>query len=412
MISAAIRQPGSLVDKRLTAASLVPARTGQPFSACGNFAVTYRIKVGKVQRAIRFFYRSMPDSQERYSHISPTLQTLRLPGLVWCRYLQEGIRVNGEIYPAVLMPWVEGNDLNQSLAHDHSRTRIRRVRAALEELYWNLAAARISHGDLQHGNLIVGPDDNITAIDYDGMFVHGMQPLPTRSLGHPNFQHPQRTQLTGPDLDRFSFILIDLALRALEMRPRLWEKYNDHENVLFCASDLRSPRVSQLFDDLCRDNRLADMARRFMQVCEGPAENTPTLEAFFGLASRQPERRNDMFRASDRSSLLNRTGHPVSVIGRPYRLHLGTGRDGRRFAFLNFGHRRDGCLTGKVWSKGRDLAVPEEYLRSSIGKWVIITGEVSQCAYPSHRTSPEIVLNGPGSLAPISAREAAQYMQV
>jgi hypothetical protein len=409
-ISEAIRRPGSLVDQQLAAASLVRTPTGRPFSACGNFAVTYRIRVGAAERAIRIFYRSMPDSQERYSHITPTLQTLRLPGLVWCRYLHEGIWVDGQTYPAVLMPWVVGDDLNQSLARDRSRGRVRRIRTAFEELYWNLSAARISHGDLQHGNLIVGPDGSVTAIDYDGMFVDGMLELSARTLGHPNYQHPQRSPLIGPKLDRFSFILIDLALRVLEFRPELWTKYNDEENILFCANDLRSPRHSPLFDELCQDNRLVHMARRFMAICEGPADETPSLQTFFGLASRPLEHRDDAFRAADRSALLSRIGHPVRVIGRPHKLYIGHGRDGRRFAFLNFGHRRDGCLTGKVWSRGKDLAIPEAVLEGVIGEWVLLAGEVSQWICPRYKTAPEILLTGPGSLIPLSAREAAQYV--
>jgi len=46
--------------------------------------------------------------QERYRHIAAALETARLPFTVPFVYLERGIQVHGQWYPAVKMEWVEG----------------------------------------------------------------------------------------------------------------------------------------------------------------------------------------------------------------------------------------------------------------------------------------------------------------
>src|SRR4029077_1600735 len=73
----------------------------------------------------------------------------------------------------------------------------------------------IAHGDIQNGNVMVAGGD-IKLIDYDGMFVPGMRPGNGSETGHKHFQHPdRRVSDFGPKMDRFSFIALDLSLRAV-----------------------------------------------------------------------------------------------------------------------------------------------------------------------------------------------------
>ena len=84
-----------------------------------------------------------------------------------------------------------------------------------------LESQQVAHGDVQPGNVMVGSGGRtIQLIDYDGMYVDELKPLGSAELGLRNFQHPQRSSTSwNSSLDRFSFILLNLALRALQLKP-------------------------------------------------------------------------------------------------------------------------------------------------------------------------------------------------
>ena len=76
----------------------------------------------------------------------------------------------------------------------------------------------------------------IQLIDYDGMFVEDIRDLGSSELGHINFQHPDRRSKNpfGPTMDRFSFIALSLALKALNDDPALWNKTgSDMDSINF-----------------------------------------------------------------------------------------------------------------------------------------------------------------------------------
>jgi WD40 repeat protein len=151
-----------------------------------------------------------------------------------------------------------------------------------------LRGARLAHGDLQHGNVILMPATRkygklaIKLIDYDGMYVPALAGRRSGEVGHPAYQHPQRLREAtyGPEVDRFPLLVIYVAIRALMAGGRaLWERYDNGYNLLFREEDLRSPRASRLFWELVRQNdpevrRLADCLSR---AARRPLEETPLL---------------------------------------------------------------------------------------------------------------------------------------
>ena len=93
--------------------------------------------------------------------------------------------------------------------------------ADLERLGW-------SHGDLQHGNILVARDDTIRLLDYDGMFVPALAGKGKTEDGHRHYQHPERrNQKFGPSLDRFSGWAIALGVAAIAHEPALLQHNPD-----------------------------------------------------------------------------------------------------------------------------------------------------------------------------------------
>jgi hypothetical protein len=98
-----------------------------------------------------------------------------------------------------------------------------------------LRQAKIAHGDLQHGNVLLVPGANpsklgLKLIDYDGMWVPALAKSPSGEVGHANYQHPLRaTQAAyGPDSDRFTHLVVGCALRALVV-----DQHRDHIMAIF-----------------------------------------------------------------------------------------------------------------------------------------------------------------------------------
>jgi hypothetical protein len=105
----------------------------------------------------------------------------------------------------------------------------------------------IAHGDLQHGNILV-TEEGIRLVDYDGMFVPGMEGMISNEIGHRNYQHPKRDPTHfGPWLDNFSAWVIYISLRVLATDPQLWQVgAAGDEAILFRQDDFNNPDNSPL----------------------------------------------------------------------------------------------------------------------------------------------------------------------
>ena len=182
------------------------------------------------------------------------LEAARLPFTVPFVYLDRGIQVHGQWFPAVKMEWVEGQTLNRFVEESLEKPQMLRQ---LLELWPKLAArlrdARIAHADIQHGNVLLVPAADgklaLKLIDYDGMHVPALADTPSGELGHSNYQHPERcggAPITPTWTASPSGHLLRGALPAPGKRD-LWRRFNNDENLLFREEDFRRPAESELF---------------------------------------------------------------------------------------------------------------------------------------------------------------------
>lgn len=216
---------------------------GLPKAITGSFASVYYLDCPKQDFAVRCFLHNIADQKERYAKISEYLNKTNLPIMADFDYLDKGILVHGQWYPILKMDWVDGQNLIEYIGRNLDNAKVlEKLRLWLRQARKTLKDHGIAHGDLQHGNVLVG-NDSVKLVDYDGMFVPALAGQASNELGHRNYQHPGRTKTDfGPHLDNFSAWLIDTCLYCIERDPRLWFTLKAGEDcLLFREKDLQDP---------------------------------------------------------------------------------------------------------------------------------------------------------------------------
>jgi hypothetical protein len=223
---------------------------GMPKPISGAFASVFTIRNADGRRwAVKCFTRFVNDQAIRYQRISQALQAVNKPWTVEFDYLPEGILCQGNWYPALKMEWIEATGLIPFIeAHLWEPQILADLAGKFAQMVGDLSALGIAHGDLQHGNLLVTLSGELKLIDYDGMFVPGLDKLGASERGHINYQSPARTMSAwGPYLDHFSAWIIYASLAALTIDPTLWSLLHDQgdEALIFHKDDFVDRRRSR-----------------------------------------------------------------------------------------------------------------------------------------------------------------------
>lgn len=278
-------------DPTLRECRIAKDERNQPRPWSGAFAVVYKgiSAIDERPFAVRIFTTESPERRERYNEISGYLKTRNLNCLVDFEYRDDSIRSagDGKWYPLILMDWVEGQTLfkwarTQALAGNGDTL----AEAARQwvELVKEMDDARIAHGDLQHANVMVTDRGDLKLVDYDCMCVPSLVGRRNLEVGVEPYQHPERNASThlSLDLDRFSALVIHVALRALGLNPTLWAKYvegPEHDKLLFRKEDFERPQESPLVKDLLRLKNvdLSDLVERLFELSRAPMNTVPPL---------------------------------------------------------------------------------------------------------------------------------------
>jgi len=176
-----------------------------------------------------------------------------LPFLIkqrWIEGYEEGIKVRGIYFPFLKLPYIDpakplGQFLNEQydeLKDKQQLSLFPRIAEVLAQewlqLIQQLESKGIAHGDLDTSNILVKgmyPALSLSLIDYDGMYVPSFagKRMAPADKGHWNFQPVQESlRIFGPELDRFSALIVYLSLRALVVQPSLWEDCGGSESSL------------------------------------------------------------------------------------------------------------------------------------------------------------------------------------
>ncbi|MBL8252657.1 MAG: serine/threonine protein kinase [Candidatus Competibacter sp.] len=391
----AVQHPQTVfTDPELRGARVKTNAFGIPQALGGGFALTYTFTGSKGKKwALRCFHKAVADLGERYATISQTLNGLKSRYFVGFEYQPQGIRINGAAYPIVKMAWVDGETLGSHLDKVYrDKASLLTLRDSFRALEQFLRSQNIAHGDLQNGNVMIGPDMRL--IDYDGLYVPGLPTGRGTELGHSHFQHPRRQASDyGPKLDRFSFISIDLALSAVVEKPELFKQFSNGENILFSANDYVDPDRSAAFQGLQAIPALKPAVERFAQICAGSVADVPSLDIFLKPASsavavvsraaarsHSPAGYISAFEVLDGRNFergLTFVGQRVELIGKITDVRYGQTQTlpPKPYAFINFGHWLGKILKITIWSEGLDNLPDEDRPTPQwIGCWISVTG--------------------------------------
>lgn len=287
----AIQNPAtSFADPDLRGGEVAVGPLGLPLPRSGNFADVYQFTDRHGGKwAIKCFTRHVPGLQERYTKIDAHLRQAKLPFSVGFQFLEQGIRVRGAWYPILKMEWVEGMTLNEFVRQSADKpNELRALLGLWVKLSARLRAAHIAHADLQHGNVLLVPGStanklSLKLIDYDGMWVPPLAKSPSGEAGHPAYQHPARLseRLYSADVDRFPHLVIACALRATALGgKKLWQTFDNGDNLLFREADLAHPGQSKLLRTLwgMDDPTVTNLTALLVLAAQRPLEDTPWVD--------------------------------------------------------------------------------------------------------------------------------------
>jgi len=294
--------------------SPVRSKSGMLAGFSGGYSVVYPVRVGTKTLALRCWIKDPGSVEQRYNVTSTYLKSNPCQYFVDFGYVDEGILVDDVKRSISYMEWIEGVTLSKFLDENiQNSSLIREVADKFRDMVTELHQKKISHGDLQDGNIMVCRTSSaveLKLVDYDSLFVPGLQSNPfiqDELPGVIDYQHPNRTNQSDEKSDYFSELVIYLSLCAYAEQSSLWNK-DQEKRLLFTAKDFEdfrinpsgstlyrtlnelSPHIQILTDKLVEFCREKDATR--LLPLEKVLPPTPSaqydLYQFFGADSVQP----------------------------------------------------------------------------------------------------------------------------
>lgn len=246
----------------------------------GNKAIVFKVldNANGAQKALKFFSYEESERFSRYQHISKYIKGVKSSFFVDFDFDQKLIFVpesngkQGGHYPGLVMEWAKGVTLGtklNELCSLNQKKEIAQLTEQFKEMALFLLDNGIAHGDLKHDNIMVSANGKLVLVDYDCLFVPALRGMSSIELGTDSFQHPLRT---GNDfnerIDHFSILTIYTSLLALARFPKLYERFNDQQNLLFSDKDFLNPDTSLLFKELAKDTHIKPYAYFIKKSCK------------------------------------------------------------------------------------------------------------------------------------------------
>ncbi|MBR5698014.1 MAG: protein kinase family protein [Prevotella sp.] len=264
-ISNALENGGNILDPELSGYDTIDGVIG-PECYSGGFCLVYPVTNGTNKYAFRVWHTEIDGIKERMKKISAYLASHPLPYFVEFDYVDNALRVidedgNEQRIDAVRMEWVNGKNLVSYIdsvvlglgkTDSEKKQCLLHLASQFKEMVSHLHSVNIAHGDLQHGNIIITPENEIRLVDYDSLYVPTFTDEEQVTYGMAAYQHPSRKNNTfkaSHSDDYFSEQIIYLSLLCFAEDLSLWEplEERDEYSLLFTEADLNSITSSQLY---------------------------------------------------------------------------------------------------------------------------------------------------------------------
>jgi len=288
-IKSSVLIPALIKDDFIKNGQFVTLPNGEPMMYSGGFTSVFPVIVNGEKWAFRCWHAELGNMKRRMELLAKELKRHPLPYFCDFAYEDEGLVVNGKIYPTTRMKWIEGENIKDYICSHSSKHDLEKLASNFLSMCRALHAVHYAHGDLQHGNIMVDTSGNLFLIDYDSMYTHVMQDCSDVISGLKDYQHPKRkdNSRASEKLDYFSELIIYISILAIAENPTLIQKYKveDADRLLFSASDFENLKQSEIYRDL---QNLTTLSPLLLSILEEylEKESIDLLEPFDKLFER------------------------------------------------------------------------------------------------------------------------------
>lgn len=229
---------------------------GSPYFFTGGFTMVFQLEKQSKKWAFRIWHTPIQNEKERFQKISQYLFKQKLSYFADFIYDEKGLLINGEWVDTIRMEWLDGLLLKDYIEQNlQNKPKILQLAEDFLTMCKELHEKKISHGDLQHGNIIIDKNENIRLIDYDSICVPDIEGQEEYVTGLKGYQHPSRinsTNYASLKADYFSELVIYLSIITIAEKPILWDDFQvqDSEELLFNENDLGSFKQSKIYNEL------------------------------------------------------------------------------------------------------------------------------------------------------------------
>ena len=231
---------------------------GEPLRSSGAFAIVFKMRDPKTNKfyALKCFTVEQPGRAEAYKLISEELESVDEPYITSIQYLEDELFVDSscddEIFPVLLMDWVEGVTMDVYIkTHIHDTQALNMLCYRFGKMANWLRNQSFAHGDIKPDNILVREDGTLTLVDYDGMFVPAMKGQKSPTIGTRDFVHPERTPSDfDENIDDFTLASIALSLKAIALKPSLFNNDSKSEGLLFTEQDYKDLPNSKVLEQI------------------------------------------------------------------------------------------------------------------------------------------------------------------
>lgn len=255
---------------------------GEPLYYKGGFGLVFPFISGKNKIAFRVWFNEVEGIKSRMKDILAFMKKNPLPYFVNFDVYEKGLFVKTneghQTIDVMTMDWINGKDLkkyvNDAINSDLSQSEIKSILLDLLKKIYNLFVdlhkIGISHGDLQHTNIIIDDNNAIKLIDYDSFFVPGMVYTEQITGGYIAYQHPNRKDsvYANEKNDYFSELIIFMSLLAIYEDFSIWDRYKIAKRDLaftFDERDYKDIQSSSLFKEF---QLLSPLMKKLCQILQ------------------------------------------------------------------------------------------------------------------------------------------------
>ena len=229
---------------------------GRLVAYAGGFSVVFPYETANGEKwAFRCWHVDVNNSRRRYEIISDAIQQAQLDFLCGFEYTENGINVDGRIYPTTRMRWIDGITIKDYICQNRdSKQLLKELADKFLAMTRSMHSLSLAHGDLQHGNILVDKNHHLYLVDYDSFYCPELQGEADNVTGLPDYQHPARisNKSVSEKLDYFSELIIYLSILAIAENPALIDKYKvaDADRLLFAKEDFADIKNAPIYKDI------------------------------------------------------------------------------------------------------------------------------------------------------------------